>query len=108
MDEQMTFQQQPREHRSRVEECPNSLQRNNCQFRTGFPAKLFYRSKGKIDIFRLKKAECVFHQCILTKRYNFREKESDLRRDSEMQKLLVNKDLNNVDCVKPWSKCLNL
>ena len=91
-----------------MDECPNSPQRNNCQFRTGFPAKLFYRSKGKIDIFRLKKAECVFHQGILTKRYNFREKESDLRRDSEMQKLLVNKDLNSVDCVKPWSKCLNL
>lgn len=101
IDEQMALQQQPHEHRRRVEECPNNPQRNNCQFRIGFPAKLFCRSKGKIDIFRLKKAERVFHQCILTKRYNFREKESDLRRDSEMQKLLVNKDLNNVDCLKP-------
>ena len=63
---------------------------NNGQFRIANPAKLFSKSEGKIDIFRHTKAECVFHQYILTKRiskgYNFREKESDLRRDSGMKK----------------------
>lgn len=60
IDEQRAFQQRPREYHSRVEECPNSPQRNNCQFRTGFPPNLFHRRKGKIEIFRLKKAEWVF------------------------------------------------
>lgn len=67
---------------------------NNCQFRILYPTKLFLRHT---------EAECVFHQHILTRRISnrspCRDKESNLRRVSEMQKGLVGKEnLKNHSC----------
>ena len=52
--------------------------------------------RAKQTFFRHTNAECVFHQHVLTGRISngsrYREKESNLRRVSEMQKGLVGKE----------------